>query len=157
MSAKYSGSPYHQGFSSPVQNACHYSIEFPSDDLLLGTANFNKIHAPGNGPFDDVTIQREQACFWLARQLRIPYNYRRFVAMYFNGSRRGTLMEDTQTPGSDMIEEYFPDDQDGSLYKLQPWFAFDSSNSRSMGFSNNSWCTLNDFLDFTGNKKLARY
>jgi hypothetical protein len=152
----FAGSPYHQGFGSPASDG-HYSIEFPLDDLLLGTENFNKIHAPGNGPFDDVTIQREQASFWIARQLGLPWNYRRYVAMYFNGTRRGTLMEDTQVPGNDMINEYFPDDADGFLYKLQPWFEFDNSNSRSMGFSNNSWCTLNNYLDVTGNKKLARY
>ncbi|PYK96206.1 MAG: hypothetical protein DME19_20485 [Verrucomicrobia bacterium] len=152
----FAGSPYHQGFGSPASDG-HYSIQFPLDDLLLGTENFNKIHAPGNGPFDDNTIQREQACFWLARKLGLPYNYRRFVAMYFNGARRGTLMEDTQTPGSDMVDEYFADDNNGFLYKLQPWFEVANCNSRSMGFSNNSWCTLNDFLDFTGNKKLARF
>jgi hypothetical protein len=152
----FAGSPYHQGFGSPASDG-HYSIQFPLDDVLLGTGNFNKVHAPGNGPFDDNTIQREQACFWLARKLGLPYNYRRFVAMYFNGTRRGTLMEDTQTPGSDMIDEYFANDNNGFLYKLQPWFEFANSNARSMGFSNNSWCTLNDFLDFTGNKKLARF
>jgi hypothetical protein len=152
----FAGSPYHQGFGSPASDG-HYSIEFPLDDLLLGTENFNKVHAPGNGPFDDNTIQREQASFWIVRQLGLPWNYRRYVAMYFNGTRRGTLMEDTQVPGSDMIDEYFPDDRDGFLYKLQPWFEFDTSNGRTMGFSNNSWCTLNNFLDVTGNKKLARY
>jgi len=152
----FAGSPYHQGFGSPVSDG-HYSIQFPLDDLLLGTENFNKVHAPGNGPFDDNTIQREQTSFWLVRKLGLPYNYRRYVAVYFNGTRRGTLMEDTQTPGSDMVNEYFPNDADGFLYKLQPWFEFANSNARSMPFSNNSWCTLNNYLDVTGNKKLARY
>ncbi len=154
--SRFAGSPYHQGFGSPASDG-HYSMEFPLDDLVLGTENFNKVHAPGNGPFDDNTIQREQTSLWLVRQLGLPWNYRRYVAMYFNGTRRGTLMEDTQVPGSDEINEYFPDDADGFLYKLQPWFEFASSNARSMGFSNNSWCTLNDFRDAFGNKKLARY
>ena len=153
--SRYAGSPYHQGFGSPLSDG-HYSIEFPLDDLLLGTENFNKVHAPGNGPFDDTTIQREQICFWIARQLGLPWNYRRYVAMYVNGTRRGTLMEDTQVPGSEMINEYFPDDTDGFLYKIQPWFEFDSSNSRTMAFSNNSWCTLNNYTT-GGQKKLARY
>lgn len=154
--SRYAGSPYHQGFGSPLSDG-HYSIEFPIDDLLLGTENFNKVHAPGNGPFDDNTIQREQACFWIARQLGLPWNYRRYVAMFVNGNRRSTLMEDTQVPGSEMVEEYFPDDPDGFLYKLQPWFEFDNTNSRSLGFSNNSWCTLNNFVTTGGVKKLARY
>ncbi len=156
FSSRYAGSPYHQGFGSPLSDG-HYSIEFPLDDLLLGTENFNKIHAPGNGPFDDNTIQREQICFWIARQLGLPWNYRRYVAMYVNGTRRSTLMEDTQVPGAEMMEEYFPDDSDGFLHKLQPWFEFDNANSRTMGFSNNSWCALNKYTTTGGVKKLARY
>src|SRR5207247_696289 len=66
----FAGSPYHQGFGSPVGDG-HYSIEFPLDDLLLGTENFNKIHAPGNGPFDDDTIQREQAFHGVQQQFLV--------------------------------------------------------------------------------------
>ena len=47
---KFAGSPYHQGFGSPIDNNCHYSLEMPGDDALLGATSFNKIHAPGNGP-----------------------------------------------------------------------------------------------------------
>ncbi len=157
MGTKYAGSPYHQGFSSPVTSACHYSMEMPKDDLFLGTDNFNKIHAPGNGPFDDDTIQREQTSYWMARQIGLPWNYRRYVAFYCNGNRKGSLMEDTQTPGADVIDEWFPNDADGNLYKLQPWFEFDDGNTGSVNFSNNSWCTLNDYTNTGGMKKLARY
>lgn len=161
ISGKYSGSPYHQGFSSPVVNSCHYSLEIPADDLLLGTDNFNKIHAPGNGAWDDATIQREQAGYWLARQLNLPWNYRRYVNFIFNGNRRSpnSLMEDTQVPGGGVIESIFPDDQDGSLYKLQPWFEFDDvtvTGSGSAPFGNQSWCVMNQFIS-GGVKKLARY
>ncbi|HMJ64130.1 MAG TPA: lamin tail domain-containing protein, partial [Candidatus Binatia bacterium] len=159
MGSRYAGSPYHQGFSSPLGN-CHYSMELPFDDLLLGTENFNKVHAPGNGAFDDDTIQREQTGYWMARQIGLPWNYRRYVAMFVNGNRRGTLMEDTQTPGSDVIESLFPDDQDGDLFKLQPWFEFDDVNvtgGAGAGFNNKSWCVLNNYLT-TGNvKKQARF
>src|SRR6185436_169368 len=105
---------------------CHYSLDLPSDDLLLGTENFNKLHAPGNGPWDDTTCQREQACYYLVRQLNLPSNYRRSINFIINGTRRSgnALMEDSQTPGSDVIDSQFPDDPDGNLYKLQPWFEF---------------------------------
>jgi hypothetical protein len=159
MGSRYAGSPYHQGFSSPLAN-CHYSIEVPQDDLLLGTENFNKVHAPGNGAFDDNTIQREQTGYWMARRIGLAWNYRRYVAMFVNGNRRGTLMEDTQTPGSDVIDELFPDDKDGDLFKLQPWFEFDDVNvtgGSGAGFNNHSWCVLNNFLTTGGVKKQARY
>ncbi|MEO8429696.1 MAG: CotH kinase family protein, partial [Verrucomicrobiota bacterium] len=155
FSSRYAGSPYHQGFNSPLGN-CHYSIEMPSDDLVLGTENFNKVHAPGNGPFDDNTSQREQTAYWLARKLDLPWNYRRYVSMYVNGNRRGQVMEDSQTPGSDVVEQYFPDDADGDLYKLQPWFEFDDGSTGNTGFDNKSWITLNNYVS-EGVKKLPRY
>ena len=33
-------------------------------------------------------------------------------------------MEDTQVPDSDVVKEHFPNDTDGFLYKMQPWFEF---------------------------------
>ena len=135
MMARYAGSPYHQQFNSPIGNLCHYKFTFPDDDKFLGATSFNKIHQPGNGPGDDNTIQREQTSYWLVRQLGLPWNYRRFVAVYVNGRRRGTLMEDAQTPDGDVVKEYFPNDADGFLYKLQPWFEFDAAGQ---SFNNNS-------------------
>jgi len=157
MGAHYAGSPYHQGFDSPVGGGCHYSLDLPDDDQMLGTGNFNKIHAPGNGPFDDDTIQREQTAYWMARQIGLPFNYRRYVNMFVNGQRRGTLMEDTQTPGSDVINAIFPNDANGNLYKLQPWFEMDDATTGQMGFSNNGWCTFNKYTTTNGLHKLARY
>lgn len=169
ISGKYAGSPYHQGWTSPATTAgCHFSLEFPLDDLLLGTENFNKIHGPGNGAFDDGSLQREQTAYWVMRKMGLPYNYRRFVAMYVNGSRKGddqtkgAYMEDTQTPGTDVLRERFPNDNNGNIYKLQPWFEFDEAavtGGSSAGFNNVSWCTLmNFYTGVNGNiKKLARY
>ena len=146
-SMKWAGSPYHQFSGSPVTTAAHYAIDIPPDDLFLGTDGLNKIHAPGNGPFDDNTAQREQICYWTARQLGLPWNYRRFVNMYFNGNRRNgttTLMEDTVTPGDDLVDAYFPDDNDGNLYKIQPWF--EQPDPAASGTSNNRlWASLNKF------------
>src|SRR5258705_1432994 len=96
----------------------------------------------------------------MARQIGLPWNYRRYVTMFVNGNRRGTLMEDTQTPGSDVIESLFPDDKDGDLFKLQPWFEFDDvtvTGGTGGGFQNKAWCGLNNYL-MTGNvKKKARF
>lgn len=159
MSSRYAGSPYHQQFNSPIGNPCHYRCEMPEDDKFLGATSFNKIHAPGNGPYDDDTIQREQTLYWILRQLKLPWNYRRYVNLYVNGVRRvngsGTgMMEDTQVPDGDVIKEDFPNDSNGDFYKLQPWFEFDAAGQN---FSNNSWCLLDIFNTTGGIKKLARY
>jgi hypothetical protein len=154
VTARYAGSPYHQQFTTPNGALCHYKWVFPDDDKFLGATSFNKIHQPGNGPGDDTTIQREQTAYWMARQLGLPWNYRRFVAVYVNGNRRGILMEDAQTPDADVVKQNFPNDSNGFLYKLQPWFEFDAAGK---GFNNESWCTLNDYTTIGGEKKLARY
>ncbi|HAM72380.1 MAG TPA: hypothetical protein DCM86_12120, partial [Verrucomicrobiales bacterium] len=159
MSGHYAGSPYHQQFDSPVGSPCHYNLSMPPDDQFLGTTSFNKIHAPGNGPFDDDTIQREQTAYSVARSLGIPWNYRRYVHLFVNGSPRvngsGTgMMEDTQVPNGDVVDEDWSKDNGGDLYKLQPWFEFDSSGG---GNNNYSWCMLNQYTTTGGVKKLARY
>ena len=87
----------------------------PKDELLLGTDNFNKVHGAGNNHHDDNTLQRETTAYWMAQELGLPANYKRFVAMYINGARRGSLMEDTQVPNDEVIESVFPDDSEGDL------------------------------------------
>ena len=152
--ARFSGSPYHQSFNTPDGALCHYKWTFPDDDKFLGATSFNKIHQPGNGPNDDDTLQREQTGYWLLRKMGLPWNYRRLVAVYVNGNRRGSMMEDTQTPDSDVVKEHWPNDNNGYLFKLQPWFEFDPSGT---SFNNNSWNTLNNYTTLGGGKKLARY
>ena len=144
---KWAGSPYHQFGGTPANDG-HYVIDMPADNICLGTASWHKVHMPGNGPGDDNTIQREQTCFWWARQMGLPWNYRRCVNMFFNGFRRGgttLMMEDTETPGNDFVNSRFPDDSNGNLYKLQPWFEVDDGSARSLGFANQSWALMNKF------------
>ncbi|MBN8249922.1 MAG: CotH kinase family protein, partial [Verrucomicrobia bacterium] len=153
---RFSGSPYHQQFSSPTSD-CHYVWRLPGDDRLLGSDNFNKIHAPGNGPFDDDTIQREQTLYWMARQLGLPWLYRRYVNVVVNGSKRRKLMEDTQVPGGDFVESYHPEDDAGDLYKINPWFEFDSGTGSAINFDNMAWADLNDHRGSDGRRKVTRY
>ncbi len=75
-------------------------------------------------PGDDASLQREQLANTFLRALGVPWLNRRYVAVYVNGNRRGTLMEDAQVPDGDVVKEHFPNDTDGWLYKMQPWFEF---------------------------------
>ena len=156
--ARFAGSPYHQGFNTPNGNLCHYKWIFPEDDKFLGATSFNKIHQPGNGAGDDTSIQREQAAYTFLRALGVPWLNRRYVAVYVNGSRRGTLMEDTQCPDGDVVKEHYPNDADGWLYKMQPWFEFGAApKGSSIVFHNDSWCNLMPYTTTGGVKKTARY
>ncbi|HZR17245.1 MAG TPA: lamin tail domain-containing protein, partial [Verrucomicrobiae bacterium] len=156
--ARFAGSPYHQGFDTPYGNLCHYKWIFPDDDKFLGATSFNKLHQPGNGAGDDTSIQREQLANTFLRALGVPWLYRRHVAVYVNGVRRGTLMEDAQTPDADVVKEHFPNDPEGWLYKMQPWFEFGPFPSgNSIPFNNVSWCNLMPYTTTGGVKKNARY
>ncbi len=155
----YSGSPFHQSFDSPVGNLCAYKVVFPGDDKFLGATDFNKIHQPGNSPGDDTSLQREQTTYSFMRALGVPWGYRRFVAVYVNGNRRGgNLMEDAQVPDGDMVKQYFPNDTTGSLFKMQPWFEFAPLPSGySIGETAVSYCYLLQYNTTGGVKKPARY
>ncbi len=158
-SGHYSGSPFHQEFDSPIGNLCAYDLDFPDDDKFLGLTSFNKIHQPGNSPGDDLTLQREQTTWSFVRAVGAPWGYRRYVAVYVNGNRRGgNLMEDAQVPDSDMVKQYFPNDTGGFLYKMQPWFEFAPNLSGySIGTTAEAYCYLLPFTTTGGVKKPARY
>ncbi|HWH69540.1 MAG TPA: CotH kinase family protein, partial [Candidatus Sulfotelmatobacter sp.] len=157
VQGRYAGSPYHQDFYYLGYYPAHYKWVFPDDDKFLGATSFNKLHAPGNGAGDDSSLQREQTAHTFLRALGVPWLNRRYVGIYVNGMRASSLMEDAQCPDADMIEEYWPNDSDGYLYKMQPWFEFSSASSGTyIGFKNMSWCNLMPYLTGTA-KKPARY
>jgi hypothetical protein len=163
MGGRYAGSPYHQYLGSPVSTLGGMNWALPDDDLMMGASSLNKQHVPGNSALDDNTIQREQTCYWMARQLGMKWDYRRYYVLYVNGNRHGPLMEDCQTPDGDMVNEYFPNDNNGFLYKNHAWFEFEPMPSFGVGlnFDNDSWCTLDLFTTtiqgVPGQFKLPRY
>jgi regulation of enolase protein 1 (concanavalin A-like superfamily) len=163
IGGRYAGSPYHQYTGSPVSTLGGMDCTVPDDDLMLGSDTLNKQHVPGNGPLDDDTLQREQTSYWMARQLGMKWNYRRYYILYVNGSRHGPLMEDSQTPDGALLNEYFPNDNNGFLFKNHAWFEFQPMPPQGQGlsFDNQSWCTLDKFTTtiqgVTGQPKLARY
>jgi len=158
MQGHFQGSPFHQLFDTPDGNLCQYKWEFNDDDKFLGATDFNKIHQPGNAPGDDASLQREQLANSFLRALGVPWLYKRYAVVLVNGNRRGYVMEDTQVPGSDIVKEYFPNDTDGFLYKMQPWLEFAPFLSYDiMYFDVDSWCTLMPYTTTGGVKKPARY
>ncbi len=148
----YSGSPFHTGgYCGPTCGTCDYVLNLPEDDLMLGVTDF-VLNTVGNLGSDD-NAQREQAAFWIAGQLGAPFNYRRYVRVFVNGQSRANVFEDAQQPNSDMIDQWFPDGNDGSLHKIEDWFEFDDAGS---GFSNVD-ANLGVYTTTGGQKKTARY
>ena len=124
VGATFAGSKFASYFlDSPVGKPCDYDLTFPADDALLGDTEV-RLSTPGvvvpiSGITNDYTLQSEQAAFWLAEQMGLPFLHRRYTALFVNGVRRGQLMEDAQKPNRDYVEEWFPDASEGELYKLQ--------------------------------------
>ena len=157
MQGHYAGSPVHQYYDTPNGTLCSYKWILPDDDKFLGTADFNKIHNPGNTG-NDPTYQREQLANTFLRALGVPWLNRRDVIVYVNGNRRGPFMEDAQTPGSDYVKEYFPNDADGYLYKITRWYEFGPFNSGYATPDNLvSESLLMPYTTTGGAKKTARY
>ncbi len=153
VNALYSGSPFHTpSYSSPDGNACDYEVNFAKDDEFLGTDDF-VLCTIGNLNSDG-TYQGEQAAFWIMRKLGVPYLHRRYVRVYFNGQQRGVLYEDAQQPNGDVVSQFFPDDDAGSLHKIEDWFEFNDSGDNMLG---NVDATLQNFTTTGGAKKTARY
>ena len=149
----YSGSPWHApGYNSPEGNICDYEVNLPKDDTLLGAEDF--VLATIGNLNSDPTYQAEQTAFWLARKLGAPYLHRRYVRVFFNGQQRGNLYEDSQQPNGEVVTQFFPDDDQGSLHKIEDWFEFNDSGD---GFFGNVDATLEDFTTAGGAKKTARY
>jgi hypothetical protein len=144
---RYAGSPYHQYLGSPVGTVGGMHWLMPDDDQVFGTTSFNKQHVPGNGPLDDNTIQREQTAYWMARQIGLHFENRRYYFSYVNGVRHAPLMEDSQVPDAAMLKEIWPNDSNGVLYKNHSWFEGDVTpqSNAYMNFNNVSWCNLGSY------------
>ena len=68
-----------------------------------------------------------QTSYWVGASLGLPFNYQRYVHFYLNGTKRAFIMQDTQKPDRDSVEEWFPDEADGELFKIQIWREYDAA------------------------------
>jgi len=129
--ALYTGSPWHTGiYTGPGGAICNYNVIFPSDDLLLGADEFvlqGQSTSESQTFNNDLTAQAEITAHWMARQIGLRNDYRRYIRVYFNGQHRGLIYYDCQQPNGDYIEQYFPNDSEGHLHKIEDWFEFDDA------------------------------
>ncbi|MBL9139337.1 MAG: lamin tail domain-containing protein, partial [Verrucomicrobiales bacterium] len=139
------GSPWHGG-----SVGADYIFSMPDDDRVLGARDLAVVTLGNLG--SDPSAQREQAAFWIGRQLGIPTLHRRHVQFFENGGLKG-LYEDTEEPNGLYADRWFPDGSDGDLFKIEDWFEFDDSGGNFV-FSRDA--TLERFLS-AGQLKLARY
>jgi hypothetical protein len=152
MEALYAGSPYiSPGYNTPTGVLCGYTGSFPKDEPFLGTTEF-VLDWPGR----DNSAVEEQISYWIADQMGLPNNYRRYIHLHVNGvtdQSRGSVYEDVQQPGKDIINEWVPDDTDGQFYKIERWFEF----SDGISLLSDLQPRLENYTTTGGAKKTARY
>src|SRR5688500_16013525 len=152
MKALYAGSPYiAPGYTSPIAGLTGYTGEFPKDDLFLGVNDF-VLDWPGR---DNAAVS-EQISYWIADECGLPNSHRRFIHLHVNGvtsNSRGSVYEDVQQPGGDMIKQWSPGDDNGHFYKIERWFEFSDAISRIA----DPMPRLENYVTTGGAKKLARY
>ena len=154
--ALYSGSPWHTPvFTGPLGYVCNYELDFPSDDLLLGGDEFDlegQDFVESQTFNNDASAQAETTAHWMGHKIGVRPDYRRDVAVYLNGQQRGMIYYDYQQPDGDLLKEYFPDDSDGHLYKIEDWFEFDDAGS-----GQNTITARMLENNFNGQKRTERY
>ncbi len=155
--AIFHGSPYHSpSYNSPLGNSCDYDVYFPSDDRLLGEIDMN-LFRPGNGGGDG-TAQAEMHAYWFAAQFGLPFLYNRPVFVFANGQRREMVFLDAQQPNGDYVDQWFPDDANGDLHKIQIGFEFgDLAYGNGEPGYGGVGADLNRYTTTGGVKKQARY
>ena len=76
---------------------------------------------PGAGDrTPESTAQIEQSAYWLMYKAGVPTCIG-VLNLYINGRKRAKVYEDTQRPNRDIVRQWYPNDGDGNLFKIQMW------------------------------------
>ena len=150
--SRFRGSPFiRPGYGNPASSQpTAMIVVFPEDDLFLDTTKINMdgLEQPGR----DNTLQRERASFWIAKQMDLPFSHQRYVQFVVNGIQKGEIFADSQHPSSEYVSTWFPNEDEGDLYKIDDWFEFNDSVLRE--FNENA--RLRRYVS-EGELKVARY
>lgn len=155
--ARYRGSPFiRPGYGGPTVGATGYVWIMPEDDPFLGVDELNLDSLEPQGR--DSTALRELTAFSILEDLDWPASYQRFVHVVVNGvnnaARNVPIYSDSQQPNSSYISTWFPDNDDGEIFKIDDWFEFTDNPVRMQA---NKCASMQNFVTTGGVKKKARY
>ncbi len=125
---RFRGSPFIRGSANPVYSKRAVRIRFSPDKPLHGRREMNlDTMESGRNP----SLQSERIAYWICRKIGIPWSQTRFIRVLANQTDHG-LYGDIQKVDADYLSYWFPNDDDGYLYKIDDWFEFNDSG----GFNN---------------------
>lgn len=115
--AEYSGSPNTVfNYNGPLNSVCGYRIGLSKDEKLFGATDL--ILKPRD---TGSIVAEQQLAYWLADQMGVRSLRRSFVHLHVNGQLRGVVYEDSQKPGGEFLEQWFPGADEGEFFKLEVW------------------------------------
>jgi len=126
---RFRGSPFlRSGFGRNPTGRSGYRIDFNPDQRFRCRDEINLDNTEGGnrGPL------QERASYWFHRQMGLQYSRQEFIRPILNGSVHGNY-EDVQKIDGDYIDQWFPEDADGSLHKIDDYFEYTVDGT---GFSN---------------------
>lgn len=127
---RFGGSPWLRPARGIVPFVLHpradrpsYRVRFNADEPCAGLTSVN---------FDsqnvDATRIHERMFVWLLEKMGgVPFGWREFVGMHENGKLKG-IYELVQRVDRRMLKDYFPDGNDGDLYKIETAYEWKGGN-----------------------------
>ncbi|MCX8157071.1 MAG: lamin tail domain-containing protein, partial [Verrucomicrobiae bacterium] len=150
--ARYRGSPFTRNYANPLSANANFVWTVPEDDAVLGSDEMNLDSLEPTAR--DATLLRELTSYTMVEQLGLPWSYQRFIHPVINGTHCASpVYTDSQQVNRDYVQMWFPDADEGEIYKIDDWFEFDDTPARQL----NKSASLQDFTTVGGVKKKARY
>jgi len=105
-----------------------FRLDFDPDHLFGGRdeVNLDGMEGGSRGPL------QERASYWFYKHMGLQFSMQEYVRLIMNG-RTANVYEDVQKVDGDYIEQWFPDDTEGYIHKIDDYFEYSSNGT---GFSN---------------------
>ncbi len=126
---RFRGSPFiRSGSGRDPRNRYGYRIEFNPDQTFHGREEINLDATEGSnrGPL------QERASYWFYRKMGLQHSRQEYVRLISNG-RSHSNYEDVQKIDGDYVDQWFPENADGYIHKIDDYFEYSSDGT---GFSN---------------------
>jgi len=124
---RHRGSPWVRSGSgrTPYPTDRHgFRIDFNPDQPFGDREEINLDGGEGGsrGPL------QERASYWFYKHMGLQFSMQEYVRLIMNG-RTANVYEDVQKVDGDYIEQWFPDDTDGYIHKIDDYFEYSSNGT----------------------------
>jgi hypothetical protein len=126
---RYRGSPFlRSGFGKNPLGRNALRIDFNPDQKFRRREEINLDNTEGGsrGPL------QERASYWFYRKMGLQHSRQAYVRPVFNGNSY-TGYEDVRKIDGDYIDDWFPDDNEGYIHKIDDYFEYTAGGT---GFAN---------------------